>query len=241
MESSFKNIIFDFDGTLVDSIQAIWQTTKAAVKEFENRILPSQPVESFEKFHNIHTGSRDLRDLFARIYRDGLDHDLLEEMVAFHQAHSPEYFKANILFEGIRDWIISLANDGHQLFIATNNKLSNVESVFADISEDFMSKYFVDSVDYYSCSDGNGGYILKPEPDMILKLVNAHNLNLSETLLIGDDIKDFMLKQSLEELKTAGVGWGKMSIDEMKNLAPKQRPDFILRHKDLKKREELGI
>lgn len=233
MKTDLENIIFDFDGTLVDSIQAIWQTTAFTVQHFIDQIKPIQPVDTFSNFQTAHTGSRDLFNLFQRIYGDETDIDLLKEIVAFHQSHSPNYFKSSILFSGVEDWIITLKNQDYRLFIATNNKLSNVESVFADISEDFMSQYFTGWVDYYSCSDGNGGYLLKPQPDMILKLVSDHSLDLTKTLLIGDDIKDFAIKNYLPELKIAGVAWSTLSVTEMRSLSDEQSPHYVLENKDL--------
>lgn len=224
----YENIIFDFDGTLVNSFKPIWQTTLFVLSQVNNlKIVKS--VESFDEFFEVHSQGRDLFDLFGDIYGLPRDHEDLKIPVKMHQENSANFFTSEISFPGILDLLFELKKNGAKLFVATNNITTNVKSVFESFRPGLFEELFTDIADYYSVDSGRQ----KPDPQMLEVLIQKHNLNVEKTILVGDDEKDFKVGVAIEKLKVVGVAWGKYDFKKLKTITP--QPDFLVR--DV---EELG-
>ncbi len=185
---SQKLIIFDMDGTLVNSSITIANAINYVRKNlgFEPmqsehilRLVNDPSINPAEKFYHAKVFDADHEKWFAEYYTKNHDTELE-------------------LYEGIHEMLISLKEQGNLLAVATNAyRSSTIESLtHLKIYELF---------DGIACYDDvpNG----KPHPDMLYKLLDALNHNKEHSLFIGDGPRDE------EASKRAGipyimVDWG---------------------------------
>jgi phosphoglycolate phosphatase len=183
-----KLIIFDMDGTLVNSsvtianaINYVRQNLNLAPMEQEHilRLVNDHTVNPAEVFYE--------REVFEPI----------------HEKWFTEYYTNNhanelVLYDGIRELLEELKEKDHSIGLATNAyRGSTLESLtHLDVHD-----YF----DGIACYDDvkNG----KPHPDMLYKLLDELNYSNEQTLFIGDGPRDEVASQRAE-IPYIMVDWG---------------------------------
>lgn len=193
-----KLIIFDMDGTLLDSSRSMTGSINHVRKELG---LPPFSVEEVVKI--INEPDNDLPKLF---YEDIKPYS---ECRAIFEEH---YMKNCIidmdLFEGIEDILLSLKDD-YILTVLTNAYGEFARKMLEHLKVD---RYFAEII---GSDDINAR---KPDPKGVYHLLSRHNADKNGTIFIGDSLKDE------ECAKNAGIkyiftDWG---FGECKN------PDLIL-------------
>ncbi len=166
----YSAIIFDLDGTLVDSSEGIIKATKDALKILEYPLMTTDEIKScigpplgktiIDKFDY---GEKELRE-FNHIFRDLYKNKYL--------------FEAKI-YEGVIPLLETLYNEKF-LAIATN-KREDYTSIL--LNHLHLSKYF----DIVKGSDFEGKLVKK---DLIEFCINRSNSEKSHIVMIGDTIND---------------------------------------------------
>lgn len=120
-----------------------------------------------------------------------------------HEKWFSEYYTNNhenelVLYEGVKELLVSLKDKGHNLAVATNAyRGSTIESLtHLDVYELF---------DGIACYDDVAQG--KPHPDMLHKLLDELNHSTHESLFIGDGPRDEMASQRAE-IDYIMVDWG---------------------------------
>ncbi len=177
-----KLIIFDMDGTLVDSsitlVNAINHVRdKLFLKPMsEDDILSKlndHTINSAQYFYETDSFKADHEIWFSEYYRDNHKRELR-------------------LYNGIKELLDELKNMGYKLAIATNAyKISTRQSLI-----------YLDIVDYFDavvCSDevARG----KPYPDMLYKILDELDLKSEDAIFVGDGERDE------EASKNAGIDY----------------------------------
>lgn len=207
MFSAFDNIVFDLDGTLLDSAsgvlafleKTIEETGMAADKKKLNRDLIGPPLEKMLQtlcpFENPESLSSAIRT-FRRIY----DTDPASGCTVFHQ--SVRLLK-------------NLRIQNKRLFIATNKpKIPALDLIGRLGLGSFEAVFTPDMVD--------GKRLTKTE--MIQELISRFNLNKARTVMIGDTVLD-MTAAHAAGIKGIAVLWGyEQDKDRLRSEA-----DFIFR------------
>jgi phosphoglycolate phosphatase len=174
-------LVFDWDGTLIDSAGTIVASIQAACRDLG---LPV-PEQSRAR-HVIGLGLQDAL-AYAIPGLPASDYDRVVERYRYHfLAKDPELR----LFPGARTMLGALKDRGHVLAIATGKSrvglaraLDNTESrVFFSASR---------------CADQCAS---KPAPDMLYELMDELGARPAKTLMIGDTVHD------LQMAARAGVG-----------------------------------
>jgi len=185
---SQKLIIFDMDGTLVNS-----SLTIANAINYVRQNLGFEPIEqeSILRMVNDHT----LNPAKTFYHAESFDAD--------HERWFSEYYTKNhenelILYEGIKELLESLKDNGHALAVATNAyRGSTIESLtHLDVYDHF------DAI--ACCDDVAKG---KPHPDMLHKILDELNMGAHEALFIGDGPRDEMASKKAE-IEYIMVDWG---------------------------------
>jgi phosphoglycolate phosphatase len=194
-------LVFDWDGTLMDSIAAIVACTHRAVLDAGLEA----PAESAIR-HAVGMGLRDSMEKFF----PGADDALCERMVAAYRRNWLESFKDEPrLFPGAAETLRELSASGYLLAIATAKGRQGLtrELVKTGIAGLVAASRTVDE-----CPP-------KPHPAMLLDLMAELGTTPATTLMIGDTRWD------LEMARNAGVrGIGVLSgghgIEELRAAAP---------------------
>jgi len=185
---SQKLIIFDMDGTLVNS-----SLTIANAINYVRKNLGFEPMEQEKilRMVNDHT----LNPAKAFYYAETFDAD--------HERWFSEYYTKNhenelVLYDGIKELLESLKSRGHALAVATNAyRGSTIESLtYLDVYDHF------DAIACYD--DVEKG---KPYPDMLHKILDELDQSKEKSVFIGDGPRDEMASKNAD-IPYIMVDWG---------------------------------
>jgi phosphoglycolate phosphatase len=190
-------LIFDWDGTLVDSIERIVtslqfasnQTLGATVNETQARdVIGLGLSEAIAKLHPELTEQQNsfLLNNIADAYRQ---HYLYDNTVP-----AP-------LFEGVNELLDSLRDDGYTLAISTGKSRIGLEK---SINEHRLADYFATT---RCAGTGRNESKSKPHPDMLHEILHELNFTASQTLMIGDSEHDMKMANNAS-MKCIGVTHG---------------------------------
>jgi phosphoglycolate phosphatase len=184
--------VFDCDGTLVDSQNAIVAAMGYAC---ERCGVPVPAAEAVRRVVGL-----PLREAIARVTpdSDGAEHDRLTEhfRVAFTDIRrSGADFEP--LYPGAREAIEALAGAGFLLGIATGKSRRGLVATLErhGLSGSFVTLKTVD--------DGPG----KPRPDILLAAMAESGVRPDRTVMIGDTSYDMLMARAAGA-RALGVAWG---------------------------------
>jgi len=167
-----KLIIFDMDGTLVDSSVTIVNAINYVRERLSLQPMNREKILSKLNDHTINS---------AQYFYE------TDSFKADHEVWFSEYYKNNHkreirLYDGIKELLYELKYDkGFKLAIATNAyKISTRQSLI-----------YLDIIDYFDaivCGDEVPR--AKPYPDMLYKILEELDIDASEAIFIGDGERD---------------------------------------------------
>ena len=165
----YKHIIFDIDGTLIDTEEAILQSLQDTVHE----ILHKDIEKSELRFALGIPGSMTLRTL-------GITDT--EHANSRWNEHLLKYKSRIRLFDGIPQLLGNLKMNGYQLGIVTSKTRNEYTTDFAVPFA--LSDYFCTVI----CVEDT--LRPKPFPEPLLSYLNASHINAENAIYIGDTIYD---------------------------------------------------
>lgn len=202
----YKNLIFDFDGTIVDSKEC---SIVATQKSFKERGLEEPTVNLIEYYMGI-----PIEKSFSLMSSVDLDDHQLEALIKTFRQNYKEVESSYLkLYKHMTEQLQSLSKN-KQLFVVSSKKtdvlIRNLEIL--DIDHLFTEVIGSDKVNHY-----------KPSPDGINYILNKYQLENEETIYIGDAIFDMQMANSAK-VASCAVTWGTHSIEELKS----ENPTYII-------------
>ena len=187
--SQLKLIVFDWDGTLMDSIERIVASMQAASRDVGIDVPADDEVKEI-----IGLGLREaLSTLFPHCEQE--THTLLTERYRQHFVY--ESTVATRLFEGVPEMLTRLNNSGYTLAIATGKARRGLDKV---LDETNLHHFF----EATRCADETRS---KPHPQMLFEIMNTTGAEAHQTLMIGDTEFDLAMAQAAG-VKGLGVSYG---------------------------------
>lgn len=186
-------LIFDMDGTILDSGTSITNTI--------NHVREALGFEKLEKdyvLQNVNDPNINAAKFFY-----GTDDFTQEQKNLFE-----EHYNANCLNDlKLYDGMAKLIDDLNQEFTLT--VATNANSTFAKKMLDHLEvgKYFKTILGFDSVKKA------KPHPEMVYKILDAHNICNTKAQLIGDSHKDIMAATNAG-VDSVLVNWGFSDHDE---------------------------
>ncbi|MBV2235756.1 MAG: HAD-IA family hydrolase [Sterolibacterium sp.] len=180
MAQSFELIVFDWDGTLMDSAAAIVAAIQAASRDLG--VVP--PTEERAR-HVIGLGLHDAMQVAV----PGLDADFYPQMSQRYRHHYLARDHELALFHGVQEMLQSLQEAGFMLAVATGKSRLGLQRA---LEHSRLHDYFQAT----RCADECHS---KPHPQMLLELMDEFAVVPGQTLMIGDTTHD------LQMAKNAGV------------------------------------
>jgi phosphoglycolate phosphatase len=175
----YRLIVFDWDGTLIDSAGTIVQCIQDAARDM------AIPVPERERAsHVIGLGLHDS----LRHAVPGLPEERYAEFAAHYRRHFLARQDSMLLFDGISELLQSLKRE-RTLAIATGKSRRGLDR---SLAVDGLGELFAAS----RCADETHP---KPHPAMLLELMEELDVKKAATLMVGDTSHD------LEMARAAGV------------------------------------
>ncbi len=127
MPPPYELVVFDWDGTVVDSTASIARSIQQAAADLGLAVPSTAHVPSTaQASHVIGLG---LRDALAAAVPD-LGADRIEEFSERYRHHYLAVEQDIVLFEGIRELLAALAADGARLAVATGKSRRGLDRAF---------------------------------------------------------------------------------------------------------------
>lgn len=197
----FKLLIFDWDGTLIDSIGTIVACTQAAVADLE---LP--PIADLAIRNTIGLGLKETVEALLPGADDVL-YDRLRQTYFQHWVGT--YCERPMLFAGAEETLAELRDAGFLLAIATGKSRRGLERDMDRVGtrELFAATRTVDEAPS------------KPHPGMVLDLLDDLGVRPQDALVVGDTSYDLEMATAAGT-RGLGVATGSHSCEELTRYHP---------------------
>ena len=196
----FDLIVFDWDGTLMDSTAAIVDSLQEAATEL------SLPVPDRKRAaHIIGLG---IREAWEAIF-PGLDEALYPQLVALYRKHYLVNSTKITLFEGAKAMLEELVSCGYLLAVATGKSRRGLNRAMAETG-------------ITACFDGTRTVdesFSKPHPSMLLELSNDLQVPVNRMLMVGDTGHDLLMAKNAG-VASVGVSYGAHPMKELEKFSP---------------------
>lgn len=184
----FKNIIFDMDGTLLDSSNGVLNSLRQVF--IDNNVVIKKTISK-------KIIGPPLRETIVQL-TEIIDEKKLDHLVdCFKCEYDSEGYKDTTIFKDIDVMISSLYEHGINLYIATNKRQNPTKKIInmLDLGHFFTGIYSIDSF-------GSG---VETKGELLAHLVQI--FNLEDCIYIGDHIDDFHAA-NYAKLEYMMVDWG---------------------------------
>lgn len=195
-----KVIIFDFDGTIADTLDAIVSITNRLAEEFGYKQTSQEDLAI-------------LKNLTSRqiIKQSGVSIFKIPFLIKKVKAELNNEIQELSAFIGIKEAFIELKSQGNRLGIVTSNSKENVT---AFLHKNGLQELF-DFI--YSAPTIFG------KSKVINRIVKTENIKLEDVIYVGDETRDIEAAKKTH-IKAIAVTWGFNS----KEVLAEQNPDFLI-------------
>ena len=186
----FNTYIFDLDGTLLDTLQDLTDSTNYALRQ---SCMPEHSIDEIRRF--VGNGVKKLMELAIP---DGLDNPKFEETYElFRQHYLTNSLHTTQPYPGIMEMLETLNSHGKKLAIVSNK--------FYAATEELCRHFFGN---YIHVAIGEREDIRrKPAPDTVLEAMRQLNVDVNTTVYVGDSDVDLATARN-SGLPCISVLWG---------------------------------
>jgi phosphoglycolate phosphatase len=199
----YKLIIFDFDGTLVDTAPDIRYHANAVLRDFG---YPERSLSDVTR--SIGRGVHELLKELAPAFDESPE--ILEKAVG---SFKKRYWDAPVIhtapYSGVREVLVK--HYGSAIFAIATNKPDDITRAILEKLD--LSRYFKAVIGMHA------GFPPKPDPASVLEIMSRSNILASDTILIGDSGIDSQTGRNA----LIDFGWAPWGYDSMDGSTPSIR------------------
>ena len=188
-----KLIIFDLDGTLLDTLDDLSAAVNYAM---EQRGFPQHTREEYMKM--VGHGARNLMSQalpLEHAHDDALIDAVLADFRSYYNAHIDVYTKP---FPGIPQLLDRLHQKDIKLAVASNK--------FQEGTEHLIKEFFPD-IPFVAILGNRPSNPLKPDPEVVEEILQKAGLSKADTIMVGDSDTDMETAVN-GGIRGIAVGWG---------------------------------
>ena len=201
--NNYQLLIFDWDGTLVDSIGRIVESILVAATKCD---LPRLDENSIKGIIGL-----GLPEAIAVLYPGETDRKLVE---AFRRAYADHYLalesEPSALYPGVATALQHFRDQGHQLAVATGKGRRGLDRVLA-------GQGWSDFFDVTRCADETAS---KPDPLMIHEILEHCGVSPGRALMIGDSVFDLEMARRAG-VDSVAVSYGAQPLEVLLSCSPR--------------------
>jgi len=199
---SIRTILFDLDGTLIDTSELIIQSMLHTLSQY----VPNQ----YDRDDVLDFIGPPLEESFQQVLPDKV-----EEMIEVYREHNL-FHHDNLVapYDGVLETLAALKNHGIQLGIVTTKRN---DTALRGLKVSKIEKYFDVIIGLNDVAHA------KPHPEPIIKALDKLGAKASEAIMVGDNFHDILAGKNAG-VKTAGVAWSIKGREALEQY----EPDFML-------------
>jgi pyrophosphatase PpaX len=188
----FSTVLFDLDGTLVDSGEMILSSFRHATRTVLARDVADEQIAALVGGSNLYDQMRTL------------DASRVEELVAAYREHNEPLHDGLEAFVGVQPVLERLRNEGRRLGIVTAKRRATVDLAFGVLP---LERYF-DAVVTSELTERH-----KPDPEPVLVALEQLGATRAEAAFVGDSPYDIGAGKAAGVFAIA-VTWGKIHSED---------------------------
>lgn len=197
-----KGIIFDMDGTILNTLKDIEISVNHAL------MLSGFPIKSEDEIRKaVGNGAKKLIERVLPTQDEETFHKVYDLYQAYYDLHADDHTKP---YEGIIDVLNQLKKDGFKLAVVSNK----VDYLVKQLNEQVFSSLFDAAI------GERKGVPIKPHPDMLFIALNELGLELKDVMFVGDSDTD-MLTANQAKIDVVAVTWGFRDEDVLSSYHPR--------------------
>lgn len=199
-----KLVIFDLDGTLLNTIADLALSTNYALDKLG---YPTHEVEAY----NFMVGNG-INKLFERALPEGekTEENVLrvrKEFVPFYDMHNADESRP---YPGIPELLSRLQDAGIQVAVASNKYQAATQKLIA---------HYFPTIKFTAVFGQRDGVNVKPDPTIVFDILKIANIEKNDVLYVGDSGVD-MQTAANAGVTACGVTWGFRPRAELEEFNP---------------------
>ena len=220
MTKPVELIIFDWDGTLFDSVGQIVQSLKFAAEQF------NQPLTDYDAKRIIGLGLPEVAQvLFPQVP------ELHDQILKAYGDHYVEHSKHDQWFDGVAEMLDDLKAQGIKLAVATGKSRRGLDRVLAQTHSNNLFEITRAASETKS----------KPDPLMLAQILAHTGLSADQAIMVGDSSYDLEMAQNIVMPKV-GVSYGVHSVEVLSKFNPLAIADDVaMLHQTLNHQVQLKL
>jgi pyrophosphatase PpaX len=203
----FETVLFDLDGTLIDSGPLILSSFQHATRTVLGRELPDEVLMENVGGHGIQAQMREF------------DEDLADELVRVYREHNTSVYRRVLAFPGVEPVLESLQREGRRLGVVTVKGRATVDVTFDVLP---LERYFETVV------TGDDTERHKPDPEPLLLALERLGASPAAAAYVGDSPFDIRAAKAAG-MAAIAVAWG--GIHPLSRLEA-EGPDHVVQSPD---------
>lgn len=189
MKDRYKLLIFDWDGTLIDSVGLIVRSLQDAAEKTGFDLPTDKQARSVIGLS--------LELAMRTLFPQASARDISRLILAYQAHYNLEPLGREALFDGVPEMLDELRSAGYKLAVATGKSRQGLD-------------HALDSTGARSCFHATraaGETASKPNPLMLHQILTELAVNPDQALMIGDSVHDMQMARNAQ-METVGVFCG---------------------------------
>ena len=192
MERKIKAVIFDLDGTLLNSLFDLRDSVNATMQKHG---FPTHSTDAVCRF--VGNG---VAKLIERAIPGGRENEKFDECLADFKAHyALHMYDKTAAYDGIYEMLDSLKEKGYRLAVVSNK--------FDAAVKELCARYFKDHIEVAIGECESAGIKKKPAPDTVIEALKLLGITKDEAVYVGDSEVDVHTAKN-SYMECVSVLWG---------------------------------
>lgn len=187
-----KAVIFDLDGTLLNTLDDLADSTNYALSKFG---YPTRTIDEVRQF--VGNG---VAKLIERAIPEGKNNPNFEKCLAiFKENYAQNMYNKTAPYNGIIEMLSNLKSKGIKIAVVSNK--------FDLAVKELCKKYFEGFIDFAAGENEAQGIKKKPASDTVISVLNEFNFAPEDAVYVGDSDVDIMTAKN-SKMPCISVTWG---------------------------------